>query len=94
MRFIPIQVQKNYCWIWIAIDRDRKKFLNFVIGDRSNQTALKFWNAICYHCMNAIASDYWKPYECIIPKEKHVQTKAQTFTVEGYNSLLRHFLQG
>ncbi|KAA6323599.1 hypothetical protein EZS27_015447 [termite gut metagenome] len=42
--------------------------------------------------MEHIASDYWKPYESIIPKEKHLQTKAETFTVEGYNSLFRHFL--
>ena len=26
-------------------------------------------------------TDYW-----------HVQTKAETYTVEGYNSILRHFL--
>jgi insertion element IS1 protein InsB len=42
--------------------------------------------------METIASDYWKPYETIIPKNKHIQTKAETFTVEGYNSLFRHFL--
>jgi len=42
--------------------------------------------------MNTIASDYWKPYEKIIPKSKHIQSKAETFTVEGYNSLFRHFL--
>ena len=42
--------------------------------------------------MDSIASDYLKPYESIIPKEKHIQSKAETFTVEGYNSLFRHFL--
>lgn len=42
--------------------------------------------------MECIASDYWASYEHIIPKEKHIQTKAETFTVEGYNSLFRHFL--
>lgn len=42
--------------------------------------------------MNAIASDYWKAYKEIIPKEKHIQSKSETFTVEGYNSLFRHFL--
>jgi insertion element IS1 protein InsB len=42
--------------------------------------------------MKYIASDYWKPYESIIPKGKHIQTKAETVTVEGYNSLFRHFL--
>ena len=42
--------------------------------------------------MGVIASDYWKPYERIVPAEKHIQSKAETFTVEGYNSLFRHFL--
>ena len=42
--------------------------------------------------MKSIASDYWKAYERIIPKERHIQSKAETFTVEGYNSLFRHFL--
>ena len=42
--------------------------------------------------MTTIASDYWKVYESIVPKEKHIQSKAETFTVEGYNSLFRHFL--
>ena len=42
--------------------------------------------------MNYIASDYWMPYESVIPKEKHIQSKAEAFTVEGYNSLFRHFL--
>ncbi len=42
--------------------------------------------------MGFVASDFWKAYENIVPKEKHIQTKAETFTVEGYNSLFRHFL--
>ena len=42
--------------------------------------------------MNSIASDYWQPYESIIPPEKHIQSKKETFTMEGYNSLFRHFL--
>jgi len=37
-------------------------------------------------------TDYWKPYENFVPKCKHIQSKAETFTVEGYNSLFRHFL--
>jgi len=42
--------------------------------------------------MEIITSDYWKAYEVIVPKEKHIQSKAETFTVEGYNSLFRHYL--
>lgn len=37
-------------------------------------------------------TDYWKPYENFVPPEQHTQSKAETFTVEGYNSLFRHFL--
>ena len=36
--------------------------------------------------------DYWKVYPKILPEEKHIQSKSETFTVEGYNSLFRHFL--
>jgi len=39
-----------------------------------------------------VATDYWKPYEEIVPSDIHVQTKAETFTVDGHNSLFRHFL--
>ena len=39
-----------------------------------------------------VATDYWKAYEGFVPKEIHYQSKAETFTVEGYNSLFRHFL--
>jgi len=42
--------------------------------------------------VNYFASDYWKSYEEFIPAEKHLQTKAETFTVEGYNSRIRHYL--
>jgi len=35
---------------------------------------------------------YGKSNEHFVPPEKHIQSKAETFTVEGYNSLLRHFL--
>ena len=40
-----------------------------------------------------IATDYYQPYETFIPAEKHIQSKAETFTVEGYNSFFRHFLK-
>jgi len=41
--------------------------------------------------VNFFASDRWKSYGEFIPAEKHLQTKAETFTVEGYNSRIRHY---
>ena len=84
--------KKNYCWKWIAVDRYGKRFIDFVIGDRGNETAETFWEKIKRHEMNCISSDYWKSYEHITPPDKHVQSKKEAFTIEGYNSLFRHFL--
>ncbi len=39
-----------------------------------------------------IRSDHWAAYKAIVPEEKLIQSKVETFTVEGYNSLVRHFL--
>jgi insertion element IS1 protein InsB len=40
----------------------------------------------------AVMTAYWEPYEPFVPSEKHRQSKAETYTVEGCNSLFRHFL--
>ena len=37
-------------------------------------------------------TDYWKAYQKFIPQDKNIQSKAETFTVEEYNSLFRYFL--
>lgn len=37
-------------------------------------------------------TDHWNAYEEVIPKEKHKQGKDNTFTAEGWNNLLRHFI--
>ncbi len=54
--------------------------------------------ATCPKCHSAdctikgVMSDYWSPYEKFIPAGLHTLSKAETYTVEGYNSLFRHFL--
>ena len=92
MKCTVISVQKNCCWIWIAVNRPGKRFINFVVGDRSKETGKELWKKIKDFEMNAIATDYWQAYNDFIPEEKHIRSKAETFTVEGYNSLFRHFL--
>jgi transposase-like protein len=42
---------KKQCWIWIAVDRYGKRFINFVIGNRGNETAEEFWEKIKGHEM-------------------------------------------
>ncbi|MEA2083538.1 MAG: IS1 family transposase, partial [Thermodesulfobacteriota bacterium] len=52
----------------------------------------KLWESIKDKDIDMVATDYWKPYENFIPPENHIQSKKETFTIEGYNSILRHFL--
>lgn len=37
-------------------------------------------------------TDHWKAYEEILGSEFHIRSKAETYTVEGYNSRVRHYL--
>ena len=87
-----IKNKKNQYWIWIAVDRYKKKFINFVIGKRDEETGKELWEKIEQSNFNIVATDYWRAYEGFITKKIHCQSKAETFTVEGYNSLFRHFL--
>ncbi|CEN48137.1 Insertion element IS1 4 protein insB [Capnocytophaga canimorsus] len=84
--------QKNYWWSWIAIDRLGKKFIGFVCGKRGTETFLELWKKLKNRDINGFCSDYWKSYLEVIPSEKHMESKAETFTVEGYNSRIRHYL--
>jgi insertion element IS1 protein InsB len=36
-------------------------------------------------------TDHWKAYSEFLPETIHIQSKAETYTVEGYNGILRHF---
>ena len=37
-------------------------------------------------------TDHWKAYESILPADKHVQSKVETYNIEGLNSMIRHYL--
>lgn len=39
-----------------------------------------------------ICTDHYPAYNRIVPKELHIQTKAETSAIEGLNSRIRHYL--
>jgi insertion element IS1 protein InsB len=78
--------------VWIAVDRLGKRFLSVVVGSRATETGQCLWEDIAHHNIRHVMSDYWQPYQAFLPAEIHIQSKAETFTIEGYNSLFRHFL--
>jgi insertion element IS1 protein InsB len=50
------------------------------------------WQKVGKLAAGFVDTDYWKSYNEIVPEEQLVQTKAETYTVESYNALIRHFL--
>ena len=50
------------------------------------------WEKIEDLAKGIVFADYWRAYNEFVPKELLMQSKAETYTVEGYNSLFRHFL--
>jgi insertion element IS1 protein InsB len=49
------------------------------------------WNKVAKQSTGLVMADYWKAYNEIVPQEKLLQTKAETYTVESYNAWIRHF---
>ena len=63
--------------------------LAYEIGSRGVAPLKKLLNKIAPIECEYYASDYWKAYPQVIPRSKLVQSKAETYTVEGVNSRLR-----
>ena len=63
-----------------------------MLGKRDVETCQELWLRIENKYIAVVASDYWKAYQKVIPREKQMVSKAETYTVEGYNSILRHYL--
>jgi len=84
--------QKNYCWTWVAVDRKGKKLIDFTRGKRDTCTFGKLWGSIKNRPVKKFFSDHWMSYAELPPENRHVASKAETYTVEGYNSRIRHYL--
>jgi len=62
------------------------------LGARDAETGKQLWEGVKQDALQGVMTDYWNPYEHCIPKALHTQSQAETYTVEGYTSLFRHFL--
>jgi insertion element IS1 protein InsB len=66
--------------------------LGFEIGDRSETTCEKLYNKIKGISARIYYTDHLKAYNCILPDNKHISSKAETYTIEKLNGCIRHFL--
>lgn len=86
----------NKRWVWIALCRNTRQVVAFVIGDRSAVTCRKLWRRIpvAYrqaHCY----TDFWEAYQKVIPVDQHTaagKDSGLTAHVERWNNTLRQRL--
>ena len=62
------------------------------LGPEGVVTGEQLGDTIKSALIEQVMTNYWAQYEHFVPPEKHVQSKAETFTVESDNSVFRHFL--
>jgi insertion element IS1 protein InsB len=62
------------------------------LGNRGTETGKRLWDRVKDYANGFVATDYWKSYSEMIPQEQLIQSKKETYTVESYNSVIRHFL--
>ena len=86
----------NKRWVWIALCRNTRQVVAFVIGDRSAATCRRLWKQIptTYkqaHCY----LDFWEAYQKVIPEDQQRacgKASGQTAHVERWNNTLRQRL--
>ena len=88
MAFCP--KKKNKCWVWLAYDRDGQRVCGVQLGRRDTNTGKKLMEQLELFDMGYVCTDDYPAYNRIVPKDMHIQTKAETCAVESLNSRIRH----
>ena len=80
-------------WIWIAISRATMQVLCFVVGARTDKSCKKLIEQLSKYSHSEYCTDAWSSYAKCIEQNKHTISKAETYSIEGFNSVVRHFLK-
>lgn len=92
--FVARRVEKR--WLWTVQCRRTRQIVAFVIGDHSEPTCRRLWDAIpkAYRSCRSY-SDFWKAYAKVFPKQTHQQVgkeTGQTAHQERWYCTLRQWL--
>jgi len=82
--------KKRQVWVWLAVDRASGCILGWQLGSRGQKTLKRLLAQLACFRIGSLATDSWKAYRLIDPKRR-IQSKRETYTVEGVNSRFRHF---
>lgn len=92
--FVGQRAQKR--WLWTAMCRRTRQIVAFVIGDHSEGTCRRLWQAIpkAYRRCRSY-SDFWKAYRAVFPADTHESVgkeSGQTAHMERWYNTLRQRL--
>ena len=62
-------------WVWAALDADTRQVVAMVVGDRSEATALRLWDALpaAYRDRAVVCTDLWPSYLAAVPEDRHAR---------------------
>jgi len=80
-------------FVWLAVDRQQNRIVDFEIGDRSFSTyfqmALRLESS---YKIDYLCSDEYEVYKKYKISEKHIASKSETCLIEAKNSSIRDCL--
>jgi insertion element IS1 protein InsB len=85
--------KKKQFWGFLAVCRETKQIIASEAGSRSKATLKRLWQKIRHIECAAYYTDGWIPYADVLPKSKHIVSKAETYTVESKNSQIRTYVK-
>lgn len=86
----------DQAWIWVALCRTTRQVVAAVIGDRSEATCRRLWEAVPARYRTGLCfTDFWQAYAAVIPEDQHAPSgkeTGQTAHIERWNNTLRQRL--
>jgi len=84
--------KKKKCWIIKAYDRQTKRTISWVTGNRDTTTFRRLYEKV-QHLSNCLFyTDDWDAFAKVLPKKRHIIGKSGTVGIERDNSNTRHNL--
>ena len=72
--------EQDVHWVWVALDRDTRRVLGMVTGDRSAATARRLWDALPAEVRDdaMVFTDFLASYGAVIPAGQHLAVSKET----------------
>lgn len=91
-----VGAKRQPAWIWLAVCRQSRQVVAWIMGDRSKESCQLLWEAVPEPWRQATCyTDFWEAYSAVIPDGQHEavgKETGQTAHVERKNNIIRQRL--